>query len=656
MRLLAWATIALVVGSAAACSSDGSLPTSGMSQSLGTSTTLLMKPTGGLGHSDANSVGCPSDDEWACVADGTSFAANDGDRTYVYSTAPGGRQGTWYSGAPHGAVAQVTTNVVAAAESGGTGTITVSLYDAGKLLATGTAHSLTKKYTAYSDTFAVAVASADSLQTWVTFSAAKLRYTEIWLAAVLATPASDAGRDGSTAQDGKSESSSPPDSGGGCPQGTALPDGCSSAPACSPQFPHLLDVKSVVMLNIVPGSGYTDGTYDWTTSGGGGSGATGKVTVSGGMVGGSSSQGYTIADPGSGYTSRPEIVVSGLTGGKGASITPSVYEATPHNAPTRWNMPGVDYCVGVPNGTALKDPTMSANLPSGASYASSVVTIRGCNVTLSGFDFTLHDTVVSVDITSKSCTTTIEDSKFSANGTALQPIANLLDLGPGGAFVFQRNEYDGLAPIGDPNGSGFDVNDPIQAGQGGNVTLRYNYFHNFDSKVIQVSGDTPSAPFTEQFNLFADFGSCKTPPCAHGEAEYTYGGGAISFTGQFNTYVQHFHTGSADLTALHAVEADDVDIDGLTDDHNVILAPGPQETCNEYNQTGYVAAATVYDGQQEGGELTHVSFAFNYLDNSGTFFPWYHATGTGVTHTNNVDTGTGGPCNCNVVQSDGRCD
>ena len=477
--------------------------------------------------------------------------------------------------------------------------------------------------------------------------------------------ATDAGGDGasggveaggieaSTGGDAGNDSAAP---GSVCPQGTSLPDGCPGAPAGSPQFPNLLDVHKVVMLNVIGGTGYADGTYDWTTTGGGGSGATGTITVSGGILGGTTSQGYTITSEGSGYASRPTVVVAGLSGGSGASVTASVYQATPHNASTPWNMPGVDYYVGIPTGTVLKDPTVAANLPSGASYASSVVTVSGCDVTLDGFDFTLHGTVVSVNVPSASCTTTIQDSKFSANGSALQPIAKLVKLGSGGAFVFARNEYDGKAAIGDAAGSGFQVNDPIEGA--GTITLLYNHFHSFDSKVIQVSGSTPSAAFVERFNLYADFGSCATPPCAHGEAEYTYGGApaSLSYTGQFNTYILHFHTGAADLTSAQAVQADDVDINGTTDDHNVIFVPGPQGTCNEYNGQAYTAAAAVFDGQQEGGSLTNMSFAYNYIDNSGTYFPWYRAVGAGVTHTNNVDSGGGGPCNCNTVNSDGSCD
>jgi hypothetical protein len=183
--------LVLVLLPAAGCTTREESVSSSESQAV--STTVLMKPTGGLGHDDTNTVGCPSGDEWPCVTDGTSFGANDGNKTYVYSTAAGGRHGTSYSGAPAGTVTRVTTNVVAAAEAGATGTVTVALYSAGKLVATGAAHPLTATYAAYPDTFAVSVESANTLQTWVTFSSAGLKYTEIWLSAAVTTSAGDGG-------------------------------------------------------------------------------------------------------------------------------------------------------------------------------------------------------------------------------------------------------------------------------------------------------------------------------------------------------------------------------------------------------------------------------------------------------------------------------
>ncbi len=438
-----------------------------------------------------------------------------------------------------------------------------------------------------------------------------------------------------------------------CPIASNLVDGCANAPAGTPQFPNLLDIQKVVMLNIIPGSGYVNGIYSWSTSGGGGSGATGTVTVSGGKVGGSGGQLYSISNEGAGYSSRPTIIVAGLSGGSGASIVSSVYQATPHNATTPWNMPGVDYYVGVPYGTALKDPTISSNLPTGASFSGTTVSITGCNVTLDGFDFTLHNTNVVVNVSSSSCATTIEDSRFQANGLSLQPIANLKNLGPGGSFVFERNEYNGLAPVGG-SGSGFAVNDPIQGS--GKVILLYNFFHNFDSKVIQMNGTVAGSSLTEEYNLFADFGSCSTSSgCAHGEAEYTYGGGALTVTIQFNTYINHFHTNAADLTSPQAVQADSLNITSATDNHNVVLAPGPQLSCNESNQVGYTAAAAIYDGQQEGGTISNGVFQYDYIDASGVYFPWYHNGGTNMSYSNNIDAGTGGPCNCTTISGNGSC-
>jgi hypothetical protein len=178
---------------ASSCSPSSALDSPSAAESITGSTLIHMKPTGGTGHTGAGSVGCGSSAYWTCVTDGITFAANDGDKTYVYSTANAAEQGLVYTGAPNGAVTQVKTHTIAAAESGGSGTVTVSLYSSGKLLATGTPHSLTGTYTDYQDDFAVSVASANSLQTHVVFSTAKLKFTEIWLDVTLNGLSGDAG-------------------------------------------------------------------------------------------------------------------------------------------------------------------------------------------------------------------------------------------------------------------------------------------------------------------------------------------------------------------------------------------------------------------------------------------------------------------------------
>lgn len=424
-----------------------------------------------------------------------------------------------------------------------------------------------------------------------------------------------------------------------CPV-TGFSDGCSSAPTGTPLFPHLLDIQKVTQLNVIAGSGYTNGTYTWTTSGCTGTGATGTITVAGGKLAGATSQQYTISNEGSGYTCRPTIAIpAGAAGGSGGSITPTVYQARP-----AWAVCNVDYYCGVPVGTSFSDP--STTLPSGAAYASNVVTVTGCNVALNALDFTLHSGImININVTASNCATSVKNSKFQAYGVN-QPIAFCTNLGTGGSFVFEQNSYDGLAATGG-TGSGFTVNDPIECQ--GIVTMEYNYFHNFDSKIIQMGGIAGAPLFTEKYNDFANFGYCSTPPCSHGEAEYTFAGNSLKVDFDFNTYhVAFTSSGNNDLTAPHAIQADDVNITGTTDAHNVVLAPGPQGTCNGGNANAYTASGVIYNGDQEGGTLSGTTFSLDYVDNSATFFPWYNDYTSGHTvlpvGPNNIDAGSGAIC------------
>src|SRR6185312_8231615 len=119
------------------------------------------------------------------------------------------------------------------------------------------------------------------------------------------------------------------------------------------------------------------GPYAWTSTGGGCSvAATGTVTVTGGQLGGNNrGTAFTITNEGSGCTSRPTISVpAGAGAGTGGSIIPTVYQLTPHNFSSVFNVPGVDYPIGYDTTLSLQDPTI-ASLPSGASFAGTTVTL-----------------------------------------------------------------------------------------------------------------------------------------------------------------------------------------------------------------------------------------------------------------------------------------
>ena len=56
----------------------------------------------------------------------------------------------------------------------------------------------------------------------------------------------------------------------------------------------------------------------------------------------------------------------------------------------QWEVAGVDYAVGVPTGTALKDPSTISMAGVSVNTTTRVVDITGSNITLNGYDFSLH--------------------------------------------------------------------------------------------------------------------------------------------------------------------------------------------------------------------------------------------------------------------------
>ncbi|CAG2144379.1 hypothetical protein LMG31506_02993 [Cupriavidus yeoncheonensis] len=90
---------------------------------------------------------------------------------------------------------------------------------------------------------------------------------------------------------------------------------------CVPGFTHQRVTGGVTTLTGAQGSGYTDGTYALTVTGGtGGSGAAGTAVVSGGKV-----TSRTITNPGSGYTAAPTFALpAGAGSGTGATFVVTI--------------------------------------------------------------------------------------------------------------------------------------------------------------------------------------------------------------------------------------------------------------------------------------------------------------------------------------------
>jgi hypothetical protein len=69
----------------------------------------------------------------------------------------------------------------------------------------------------------------------------------------------------------------------------------------------------------------------------------------------------------------------------GAPILPTILNGYAVRPP--WKVAGVDYAVGVPSGTALKDPSQIAMAGVSVNTAAHTVTVTGNNVVLNGYDF-----------------------------------------------------------------------------------------------------------------------------------------------------------------------------------------------------------------------------------------------------------------------------
>lgn len=457
---------------------------------------------------------------------------------------------------------------------------------------------------------------------------------------------------------------------GNCPFGTAIADGCSGAQASGHGTianANLATPQQVIALNILGGTGYTSGgPYTWTSSGGGcSSNASGTVSVVSGIIQQSS---YTISSQGAGCTSRPTIAIpSGAAGGTGGSIIPTVYQLMPHNCTSKtvcnsaiganFNVPGVDYPVGVDTTLTLADPT-AGGLPSGATFSGHTVTVASNNVTISGWNFALHGTrlAISAGVTG----TTIKNNKFACIHGTTTDQSNVTIPGSGaiGTTTISNNDFNGGATqgVGCVSG-GMTANVTVGGGTSstsGTLIFEYNYCFNSDSKCLNFSGTVSNTlAITEEFNYYWNFGLCGGG-CSHGEAEYSFGSSGGSSTllspwiNQHNVMLSDFGNNGSNLTAPVAIVADGILITGADVEFNLALGQGTQSYTGSGNSNQQSTSSSVFAGHQETGVMTSGTLKNNFIDYSGGFDPYNGSGGTGSSDfpgTADFNAGSGNGCN-----------
>jgi DnaJ-class molecular chaperone len=199
-----------------------------------------------------------------------------------------------------------------------------------------------------------------------------------------------------------------------------------------------------------------------------------------------------------------------------------------------WNVAGVDYAVGVPAGTTLKDPA-TGTLPAGVTRDSTnhIFNVSGDNVVISGWDFSLEGGW-EVDVNSGSGVI-IEDNNFKSGSNGNGAI--YLTPGSSNATV-QYNNIDG-------SGLTTQVEFPLALDASGNTTFQYNYIHDAWGQTMVSGSFADGENWLIQYNVIANSGEGFNAG-AHGDMIQSYNNATISAdiitnnrTIDYNTFIEN---------------------------------------------------------------------------------------------------------------------
>jgi hypothetical protein len=183
-----------------------------------------------------------------------------------------------------------------------------------------------------------------------------------------------------------------------------------------------------------------------------------------------------------------------------------------------WRVAGVDYCVGYPAGSNLKDPSTISIPGVSVDKLRKLVTVTGNNVTLDGYDFSADG---GWGVITKAATTSILNSKFVVGSNAQPPIQ-------GAAAA--SNLYVGHTSI---DGKAIDVGNVgmIQM-KGVGLSVQHSWITNSAGDMIQAHN---KGIVDLRYNLIEQGGLA---PGAHGDFLEVFGGPFVASI-LHNTTFQH---------------------------------------------------------------------------------------------------------------------
>lgn len=193
---------------------------------------------------------------------------------------------------------------------------------------------------------------------------------------------------------------------------------------------------------------------------------------------------------------RGNVFIDGCVGSpSGAPQSPSLLNSYGVHRPP-WNVAGVDYHVGIPIGTVLRDPT-TFGLPAGCTFSGSTVTCSSGTPTLTAFDFSLHNgTTLSIT----GGTVTVSNSKFVV-GTNQGSTGRIISVTGSGSVAFLNNEVDGASVVVTAQ-----VGQTINISNTGTITFKYNHMHHSGGDMIDFNSTASAHVEVFQYNYMHDIG------------------------------------------------------------------------------------------------------------------------------------------------------
>jgi Bacterial Ig domain/Bacterial Ig-like domain len=310
----------------------------------------------------------------------------------------------------------------------------------------------------------------------------------------------------------------------------------------------------------------------------------------------------------------------------GAAQRPDLLREYSKRSPCK--VAGVDYGVGAPS-TAVKDPATIQMAGVSVNTSSRTITITGNNVTLDGYDFSLHG---GYQIAVSGSNTTITNSNF-AIGT--NPGSYLISGSASASnLTVTHNTFDGSA-IG--NELSF-----IRYSGAGAVNLEYNWFKNFPGHIVEFTqaNGSPSFSVDYKYNLIEQ-GSLH--PGYHLNFLQFGGGTASSVDVEFNTTYQTPQVSGGEGFQFYSNTQGGV-IQNATMAYNTMIAKGGATG----SAMSYMVHANSYN---DNSSAQHGSVHDNFFDLQAAWGAFYSAP-NGWSFANNVDMRTGKVINSNNQESE----